>query len=171
MAKGDQPAIAGVGGSGYGYEANEVPEVERKEFLTKVWVDDDILHAIFKCRTNNAPSENLLAVSEIDSHRTNRSLGFAFDVATRVCGLQARGRKSAKKKLRDFYHHTDGHRLSLFRAVLIISRRKSKVWLFESAMIPSTICVLVWYHFPEVLRRKLYGQHVQVYVHSVCLLK
>lgn len=37
VAKGDQPAIAGVGGNGYGYEASEVPEVERKEFLTKVW--------------------------------------------------------------------------------------------------------------------------------------
>lgn len=36
VAFGDQPAIPGVGGNGYGYEASEVPEVERKEFVTKV---------------------------------------------------------------------------------------------------------------------------------------
>lgn len=33
---GDRPATTGV--SGYGYEASEVPEVERKEFVTKVRV-------------------------------------------------------------------------------------------------------------------------------------
>lgn len=38
VAKGDQPAIAGIGGNGYGYEASEVPELERREFVTKVCV-------------------------------------------------------------------------------------------------------------------------------------
>ena len=36
MAMGDQPAIPGAGGSGFGFEASEVPELERKEFVTKV---------------------------------------------------------------------------------------------------------------------------------------
>ncbi|CAM9615996.1 unnamed protein product [Ascophyllum nodosum] len=35
VAMGDQPAIPGAGGLGYGFEASEVPEVERKEFITK----------------------------------------------------------------------------------------------------------------------------------------
>ena len=35
---GDQPAIPGAGGNGFGFEASEVPELERKEFVTKVRV-------------------------------------------------------------------------------------------------------------------------------------
>lgn len=38
VAMGDQPAIPGSGGAGFGFEASEVPEVERKEFITKVGV-------------------------------------------------------------------------------------------------------------------------------------
>lgn len=36
VAMGDQPATPGAGGNGYGYTASEVPELERKEFITKV---------------------------------------------------------------------------------------------------------------------------------------
>lgn len=37
MAIGDQPATLSSGGNAFGYEASEVPELERKEFITKVW--------------------------------------------------------------------------------------------------------------------------------------